>query len=281
MSYDTGNGYGNYEPPKEKKRHPLTRQDTKDLYRTAVEYPDREAELCVRVLLDYGLRIGELIHSRAPWVGKERNSKIGDEIWRISIPRTEYCFGGTGGKGEQKNESGVDLHHTDQPCGDCVNRPWDGRVNGYNEKDDGWLTERQAQEYDWAPKREKSASKVWQIPGLDESADTARKLKEFLKSKNHQQWPHTQNPVRNRVQKIVDKADLELPDRTHGKVVPHALRHTYGCRLVELGANEGIGMQQMRHRNSDVFQWYSEVRGNRVVAALDEAASNSDSLLDD
>lgn len=289
MNSYSNQGYDGYTPPKEEKRHPLTRQDTRILYRTAAQYPDLETELTVRVLLDYGLRVGELVHLRSHWVKKEWNQELGKEIWRIRVPQVDYCWGGKGGHGAAGNPDGDNLHMTNNPCTKCVNRSWEGKVKP-DDSDDGWLTQQQAEEYDFSPKRPRSATKVWQFPQLSGAAETAEKLKKFLEGQNHEQWPHLQNSVRNRLDKVVKQAlpedpddpdgtDLELPDRSQPKVVPHALRHTYGCRLVEMGVGEGAAMKQMRHQNADVFRWYSDVRGARVVSALNDAVSESDRLL--
>jgi integrase len=269
----TTQGYGNFTPPKESKRHPLTRQDTEKLYQAAVDFPDRETELVVRVMLDFGLRVGELIHCRAHWVDKEYQRATDSEIWRIKVPKVEDCYCGTGDVGKG-NPSGANLHETKKACAECRHREWGGKTG-----DNGWVTERQAEKYDFAPKSERSATKVWQLPGLPESAETARLLKDFLKAHDHKQWPHTGNAVRNRLDHAIETADLDLPDRGRPKVVPHALRHTYGCRLVECGVGEGAGMKQMRHQSADVFRWYSDVRGTRVVNALADAVSEADSLL--
>jgi len=289
MSEFTGQGYDGYKPPKEEKRHPLTRHDTGVLYQTAAQYPDMETELAVRVPLDYGLRVDELVHLRSHWVEKEWNQQLGEKLWRIKIPKTEYCWGGKGGHDEPGNPDGENLHVTNEPCGKCVARSWEGKVKP-DDPNDGWLTQQQAQEYDFSPKRPRSATKVWQFPGLQGAAETTEKLKSFLEGQNHKQWPHLSGSVRTRVDRVVEEAlpddpeepedtDLRLPDRSHQEVVPHALRHTYGCRLVEMGVGEGASMKQMRHQNADVFRWYSEVRGARVVAALNDAVSENDSLL--
>lgn len=275
----TDNGYDGYKPPKEDKRHPLTRRDTEKLYRAAAQYPDMEAELAVRVLLDFGLRIGELVHLRSHWVDTEYNRELSEELWRIKIPKVEYCWGGKGGEAESQNESGVNLHKTDSPCTRCVNRSWEGKVAPDGDEDRGWLTWNQAEEYDYSPKKPRSATKVWQFPQIPDAAETATKLKKFLETQNHEQWPHGGNAVRKRLDKVVEQADLKFPDRSQPKVVPHALRHTYGCRLVEMGVGEGAAMKQMRHQNADVFRWYADVRGTRVVSALNSAVSKNDSLL--
>jgi integrase len=110
-------------------------------------------------------------------------------------------------------------------------------------------------------------------------AETARLLKEFLSSKKNGQWPTGQNGIRNRLNKLVEAADLDLPDRVHEHVVPHGLRHTYGCRLVEASIGEGAAMKQMRHQNADVFRWYADVRNARVVSAMADAVSQRDNLL--
>jgi hypothetical protein len=248
------------------------------LYRTACNYPDREVELIGRVLLDYGLRVGELEHCCKTWIDTEHKRPAG-EMWRISVPRLEYCYGGKGGSGGHQNSEGVNLHETDDPCGDCVNRPWDEKVNGQTENDDGWILEEESEEYDWAPKKQRSATKVWQFPNIEESAETAQLLKQFLSGQKNGQWPHGQNAIRSRLDKLVEAADLSLPDRVHEKVVPHGLRHTYGCRLVEASIGEGAAMKQMRHQNADVFRWYSDVRDARVVSAMADAVSENDSLL--
>lgn len=282
MSTGTGHGYGSFKPPKAESRQPLTRRDTRKFYETACEYPDREVELVGRVLLDYGLRCGELAHSREMWIDTEHKQSHG-ELWRINVPRVEYCYGGNRDAGK-RNSGGVNLHETGDPCGYCVNRAWGEKVNGTTEQDPGWVTEGQAEKYDWAPKSRRSATKVWQFPGIEESAETARLLKEFLSSHKDGQWPHGANAIRNRLDKLVAAADLDLPDRTGNPdeerlVVPHALRHTYGCRLVEANIREGAAMKQMRHQNADVFRWYSDVRDARVVSAMADAVSANDSLL--
>jgi integrase len=269
--------YGGYTPPKQEKRHPLSRRDTAELYQAACEYPDLETELTVRVLLDYGLRIGELMHSRSHWVESEHNRELGTELYRIRIPKVESCWGGKGGNVGKGNPDGTNLHETNSPCSDCVDRSWEGKVEPEN--GDGWLTWGQAEKYDFAPKRPRSATKVWAFPQIPDAQETAKKLKTFLSGQNHEQWPHGGNAIRTRLDRVVDKADLKLPNRSQPKVVPHALRHTYGCRLVEMGVGEGAAMQQMRHQNADVFRWYAQVRGARVVSALNDAVSESDSLI--
>lgn len=102
----------------------------------------------------------------------------------------------------------------------------------------------------------------------------------FLENQYKKQWPHTQNPIRRRVKKIAKEADLRLPERPPNVgITPHALRHTYGCRLVEASVGEGVGMKQMRHQNPDVFQWYADVRGVRTFNALSNAVDESASLV--
>jgi integrase len=278
MNKVTGQGYGRYTPPKQEKRHPLTRRDTRKLYQAACEYPDRETELVGRVLLDYGLRVGELAHTCEAWIGTEYNQE-GGELWRISIPRIEYCYGGKGGSAGHHNADGANLHKTDESCSYCVDRNWEAKINGNTESATGWVTEEEGKKYDWAPKSRRSATKVWQFPNIEESAETARLLKEFLSAQKHRQWPHGQNAIRNRLNKLVEAADLNLPDRVHNRIVPHALRHTYGCRLVEASIGEGAAMKQMRHQNADIFHWYSDVRDARVISAMANAVSESDSLL--
>jgi hypothetical protein len=257
-------------------------------------YPDREVELTIRTLLDYGLRVGELTHIRSHWIGQEYNRELGKKLWRIKIPRVEDCWGGTGEQGSAGNPDGENLHVTDVPCVDCRDRSWKSKVapkvNGERKPELGFVTESEAEKHDFAPKSKRSATKVWQFPSLPESGETAELLKEFLEAQNHKQWPHGQNAVRNRVDKVVNEAlpddpkspdpdDLKLPDRSANRVVPHGLRHTYGCRLVEASVGEGAAMKQMRHQSAEVFRWYSDVRGTRVVSALANAVSESDGLL--
>jgi integrase len=296
VSSDSSQGYGAYTPPKNEKRHPLTRSDTENLYQTAREYPDREAELVVRVLLDFGLRIAELTHIRSHWINKEYHREFGGELWRIKVPKVEYCWGGKGEDGAGfQNSEGADLHTTSHPCNNCQDRNWQAKVAPLDDDDEpqpekGWLTWDHAEEYDFAPKSARSATKVWALPSLEEMEETARRLKQFLEAQPHKQWPHGGNAVRNRLDKVVERGlpedpqnpkpgDVVLPDRAEKKVVPHALRHTYGCRLVESSVNEGVGMKQMRHQNAEIFRWYADVRGSRVVSALTDAVSENDSLV--
>lgn len=277
--------FGSFIPPKKDNRRPLTRPDTNTLYQTACEWPDREAELVIRVLLDYGLRCGELTHLRSDWVRKEYHDDKKEEFWVIHIPKYDRCFGGKGDKATSKgNQEGLDLHHTTSQCSECKDRGYKKKVapmvDGERKSEYGWLTEGQAEEYGFHPKSERSATKVWQFGELEESAETARLLKQFLKSQYKEQWPHMGNAVRSRVDKIVEEADLNLKHRPADVgVTPHALRHTYGCRLVESSVGEGAGMKQMRHQNPDVFRWYADIRDTRTFNALSNAVDESASLL--
>jgi integrase len=277
-------GYGTYSPPKENKRHPLTRQDTKKLYRVACDWPEIETELSVRILLDYGLRVGELVHLRADWINKEYKRSADKELWNINIPKVEHCYGGKGDAGSHQNKSGINLHVTEKECSKCQSRSWQKKVEpvveGERRPDLGWLSKEQAKKYGYHPKTERAATRVWEFPNVPETGETAAKTKKFLKTQHKNQWPHGPKSVRNRVNKLVEEADLTLPDRsTEEGVVPHALRHTYGCRLVEMQLGEGAGMKQMRHQDANVFEWYADVRDARVVRALDQASSEADSLL--
>lgn len=145
MSVGTNQGYGSFILPKSENRHPLIRRDTKKLYETACEYPDREVELVGRVFLDYGLRCGELAHNRETWVDTEYKQP-GGELWRINLPRIEYCHGGNRDAGK-RNSGGANLHETGDPCGSCVDRAWEQKVNGTTEGDPGWVTEEEAEKY--------------------------------------------------------------------------------------------------------------------------------------
>lgn len=279
--------FGNFRVPKQDKRRPLSPRDERKFYQTACEMPSRETELVGRVLLDYGLRVSELEHCRASWVRQQHHPEKDRKFWQISIPKFEHCWGGKGSEGTKGNESGLDLHSTSEPCGKCESRGWKKKVmpkneHGERKRENGWLTEQQAKEYAWHPKTAKSADVVWQLGELKETETTAELLHDFLKGQKHQQWPHLQGSIRTRVEKIADKADLNLPERPPGVgVVPHALRHTYGCRLVEAGLSEVVGMKQMRHQSSDVFQWYTQLRSVRTINALDRAFKEDMSLLRD
>jgi hypothetical protein len=237
----------------------------------------------VRTLLDFGLRVDELAHSREEWIGSEYKREQDDDIWYIQVPKFEECYGGT--KAKRGNESGANLHQTgDSVCNRCRDRGWKKKVKpkveGERRPDLGWLTEEDAKKYPFHPKTARSATKVWELPNVPETRETAQELKKFLAAKKHGQWPHGGNAIRSRLDNVVEDADLDLPGRpTEAGVVPHCLRHTYGCRLVEARIGEGVGMKQMRHQNSDVFEWYADVRNVRVVNALAEATTEADSLL--
>lgn len=275
--------YGSYKPPKDPSRHPLTRRDTEKMYKTACEYPDREAEVTVRTLLDYGLRAAEMAHITEEWIQKEYNRRTGRELWRINIPKYETCHNGSD-SGTYQNKSGQNLHDTDSNCSNCKDRKHKRKVapkvNGERRPDQGWLPKDKAEKYGFHPKNARSATKTWEFPNVPETAETAKLLKQFLKGQKYQQYPHTQSTVRTKVAQVAEAADLTLPDRPReAGVVPHGLRHTYGCRLVEMQLGEGAAMKQMRHQDANVFEWYADVRDTRVVNALAEASSEADSLL--
>jgi len=237
--------HGDYTPPSKRSKRPLDAEQTDAFYKAAKQMPEIQDELTGRTLLDYGLRLGEFTHLFDRWVGQSRHPQTGEKAWYIQIPMGEICVGGVGSTGEG-NKKGANLHETSQPCSNC-------RSRRYSDKD--WVDDEFHQETPFHPKTGNSIGKTWALP-TETCEETAQMLKEFLTPSR--QWPVGQGAVRRSLERIRQRAGLDR------KVLPHALRHTYGCRLAAAGKNPQAIMAQMRHGNLPMALYYSELRGTRV-----------------
>lgn len=237
--------YRNFTPPSEKAKKPLTAEQTDRFYNAACEMTNLRDELTGRILLDYGLRLAEFTHMHHNWVNLFRHPKTGDMEWCIQIPQGEKCTTGAGSTG-MGNPDGKDMHNTEGICYNC-------RTRSYKEKD--WVDDDFHQKYPFHPKTENSIGRTWALPTT--SCEEATELLEgFLKP--DRQWPVGHRAVRRALDKIRKKADLNRD------VKPHALRHTYGCRLAAAGKNPQAIMSQMRHGDLGMTMYYSELRGTRI-----------------
>lgn len=242
--------------PSNPARKPLSAGQTDTLYKASKSMETIRHELTGRILLDYGLRAGELAHSFPTWIVEKRHPKTGKSGWAVEIPDGAKCYGGNK-SAQQGNKTGADLHNTSDPCSGCVNR-------SYDDKD--WVDDEFHKETPWHPKTSRSYQmRVWCIPKKS-AEETARLWKNFLKP--DRQWPVTANTVNDDVTRIVDRAnelaeendDVEEIDR---KVHAHALRHTFGCRLAAAGYEPTARMNQLRHSSYEMALYYSQAWGLR------------------
>lgn len=234
-----------FNPPSDSAKQPLSAEQTDAFYNAACEMESLKKELAGRTLLDFGLRIGEFTHLTQKWIVRIAHPKTGNISWAVDVPQYERCTSGAGPVG-MGNPDGVDLHNTSNSCHTCRNR-------NYQSKD--WITEEIHTEYPWHPKTRNSFSrKIWALP-TQSCEETISLLNDFLAP--DRQWPTTHNPVRRYLREIAENAGLERD------VKPHALRHTYGCRLAAAGKSLDDRMNQLRHGDIEMAMWYSEVRGLR------------------
>jgi len=249
-----------YDGPDDEKYKPLDRTPTKRLIKAAQNSNDPLDELCVRVLLSTGLRIGELVHLKPRYIGRNYSDEFEKVTWYVEIPPFETCIGGAGETG-QGNTSGSDLHNSKgQPCYACRTR---------NVEDKDWLTEKQKQQPGFSPKNEHSIEKYqWFLPGRHELGE---KLNALLEA--HGQFPVGPKSVNTRIRKVARAADLEDIRSTNESgnlnLSAHALRHTYGCKL---GAHSEFNVNSimtfMRHGTPAMAIWYSDQWGERRRAKI-------------
>lgn len=251
-----------YDGPDKEKYKPLDRTPTKRLIRTAQETDDPLDELCVRVPLSTGLRVGELVHLKPKYVGRSYSDRFKEVTWYVEIPPFETCIGGVGETGKG-NTTGGDLHNSKgQPCYGC-------RTRKVKNKD--WLTEKQKQQPGFSPKNKNSIEEYqWFLPGRHE---LGKKLKSILEA--HGQFPIQPKSVNTRIRKVARKAGLEdVRSKNESgklKLTAHALRHTYGCKLgADSAFNPNSIMTFMRHGTIAMAIWYSDQWGERRRAKIAE-----------
>lgn len=246
----TSKNSASFVAPDRMARKPLSESETDAFYNAACRMDDLVTELCGRTLIDYGLRVAELSHCYPEWISKEEHPETNRLRWGIRIPQGAKCVSGVGPTGEG-NESGANLHETNQPCHKC-------RTRAYGGKD--WVDDEFHQEYPFHPKSERSIDITWALP-KETCAETADRLKQLLKP--DRQFPINRGAISARLDKIADESGLNR------SVEPHALRHTYGCRLASAGCELKTIMNQMRHANYEQAEYYSKLRGARARNRLD------------
>ncbi|TKX42082.1 site-specific integrase [Halorubrum sp. SD690R] len=251
-----------YDGPNEEKYKPLDRKPTERLIEAAME-ADPLDEVCVRVPLSTGLRVGELAHTKAKYVDQEWSDEYESVTWYVRIPGFEPCVGGSGPTG-QGNENGGNLHQTGQPCSQCRNRTVEGK---------DWLSDKQKQQPAFSPKSKNSIEKYqWFLPGR---SGVAKILKSICEA-NGGQFPIMHGSINRRIRRVARDAGLddtrsEDPDSGKLNITAHALRHTYGCKLgAQSEFNPTQVMTYMRHGNLDMAIWYSSQWGERRRRAMTE-----------
>lgn len=231
-----------FDPPDKEKYQPLDSDQTRRFVEAAKEMPDNLTEVTGRIFIEIGVRNDTYVHTRPDWVGERRHPETNEYDWYYQIPKYDHCIGGVGPVGH-KNEDGADLHTKGQPCGRCRRRTHEGKK---------WVTDVEAEKYDWHPKTINGPRTQW----FDkESKDLAKKLNAILEA--HGQIPILHNAVNTRLEKIADKAGIDR------RVTAHSLRHTYGCRLARMGIDLGTICDFMGHQNLGMAKWYAEVTGVR------------------
>ena len=247
----TSKNSASFVPPDREARKPLSESQTDKFYNAALRMDDFLTGMCGRTLIDYGLRVAELEHSFPDWVVREEHPETNRLRWGIRIPQGAKCVSGTGETGEG-NESGANLHETDQPCYKC-------RTRSYTKK--SWVDDDFHDEYPFHPKSERSIDTTWALP-KSTCGETAKRLKQLLEP--DRQFPINRNAISTRLDRIAEEAGLNR------SVAPHALRHTYGCRLASAGCELKTIMNQMRHANYEQAEYYSKLRGARARNRLDD-----------
>lgn len=251
-----------YKGPDQEKHKPLDRTPTKRLIEAAQDADDPLDEICVRVPLSTGLRVGELVHLRPRYVGRNYSDEFEEVTWYVEIPPFIDCIGGTGETGKG-NADGADLHNSKgKPCYSCRNRAVENK---------DWLTEKQKQQPGFSPKNFTSIEQYqWFFPGRHE---LGKKLKSILDA--HGQFPIQPTSVNHRIRKVAQRAGLDdvrsTTDSGKINITAHALRHTYGCKL---GAHRDFNINSimtfMRHATPSMAIWYSDQWGERRRAKIAE-----------
>lgn len=231
-----------FDPPEKEKYKPLDSDQTQRFVEAAKNHPDTLTEVCGRIFVEIGIRNDVFVHTRPDWVGERRHPETNDYDWYYQIPKYDYCIGGAGPVGKQ-NENGANLHSKGEPCSRCRNRSHKGK---------SWVSDAKAEEYDFHPKTANAVRTQWFDDG---AADLGRKLNAILEA--HNQIPILDTAVNRRINDIADDAGIDR------RVTAHALRHTYGCRLMRMGFNEMPICDFMGHADVSMAKWYSEVTGIR------------------
>ncbi len=237
-----------YDGPDKIARTALNPVQREKFYKSAVDLTpvNLEAALCGRVLMDFGLRVGELSHITESWIKRRKHPKTGNLHWCIDIPKGERCIGGSGSKEESSN-----MYHKGQPCFECRNRL-------YGDKD--WVDDEFHEKYPFHPKSRASfRTVIWALP-KDSCRETAQLLKGFLTPRR--QFPVGRKAIANNVARIADDAGIKR------HVTNHALRHTYGMRLAAAGKTLNDIMNQMRHNSIAMARYYSDEGGTDTLDAI-------------
>lgn len=237
-----------YDGPDNKKDTALDTIAREKFYQAAKDLTGQNLELalCGRVIMDYGLRAGELAHIMESWVERRRHVKTGELNWCIDVPKGEKCIGGSGPRSESR-----DNFTKGEPC-------WDCRTRSYEDKD--WVDDEFHDETPFHPKSIASfRTETWALP-TESCEETAHLLREFLSP--GRQFPIGTKAIRENVAKIAKEAGLDR------HVTAHALRHTYGMRLAASEKTLNDIMNQMRHNSVHMARYYSNEGGTDTLDAI-------------
>lgn len=234
-----------FTPPDKPKHQPLDSIQSQRYYEQAGAVEDPIVQASARTPLITGLRSDCHAHMRYDWLDRLKHPKTGDFMWAIRIPRHEICI-----SGDPAYAEGHEFDSRNTPCGNCRDREFKGKT---------WITEEIHQQEPFHPKTINSIALQW-IPKPE--TDLGELLDSILAV--HDQYPVCQGTIIRHVQQVADAAGI---DRS---VSPHALRHTYGCRLASMGYDPWEICDLMRHADISMSKWYCELRGVRKRDVVEE-----------
>lgn len=234
-----------FSPPDKQKHQPLDSIETERYYEQAIAVEDPVVQASARTPLVTGLRSDTHAHMRYDWLERLKHPKSREYMWAIRIPRHEICV-----SGDPAAAAGHTFDQQNIPCQNCRTRNYEGK---------SWITEEEHNAEPFHPKTINSIAIQW-IPEAE--SDLGDLLDSILAV--HDQYPVTQASIIRHVQQVADAAGI---DRS---VSPHALRHTFGCRLAAMGYDPWQICDLMRHADIGMSKWYCELRGVRKRDVVEE-----------
>lgn len=203
-----------------------------DRFRDAARSGDELDELIGLVLLDTGIRTGEMAHMNPSW----RTGSIEEGNFGIRIPLGDDCLVGAGDRDKTPNS-----HKKGQQCHQCKRQP-----------DKRWAPD----DADWRPKT-KSAQRFVPI----KQNDTQMVVKHYFELNDHVVSHQT---VETRVEEIAERAGIERD------VTPTELRHTYGTRLANKDFTAHKIKNLMGHATVEPATHYIKLSPSAMSNTFDE-----------